>query len=164
MSSTVDDSSWSELKIRLFRALNGISASAEHLTMAELEQAYREVEHKFLSSNLPEPLALEVKRHVAARILGDNMGFEDCDVDWCAERFAELERMGFPGLVQRVGTTLHYCKHMIDCGEKQEAAARLYDLESAIEADTSGAKSQLEAEVHSTISSMLQECSTNPTS
>ena len=164
MSSTVDDSSWGESKVRLFRALNGISASAEHLTMAELEQAYREVEHKFLSSNIPEPLALEVKRRVAGRILGDTMSFMDCDANWCAEHFAELERMGFAELVQRVGTTLHYCRHMIDCGEKEEAAARLHDLESAIEADTSGAKSQLEAEVHSTISSMLQECSTNPTS
>ncbi len=132
--------------------------------MAELEQAYREVEHKFLSSNIPEPLALEVKRRVAARILGDNMGFMDCDADWCAEHFAELERMGFAELVQRVGTTLHYCRHMIDCGEKVEAARRLRDLESAIEADTSDEKSQLEAEVYTTISSMLQECSTNPTS
>ena len=164
MSSTVDDSSWNESKIQLFRALNGISASAEHLTMAELEQAYREVEHKFLSSNIPEPLALEVKRRVAARILGDNMGFEDCDADWCAEHFAELERMGFAELVQRVGTTLHYCRHMIDCGEKEEAARRLRDLESAIEADTSDEKFQLEAEVYTTISSMLQECSRNPTS
>ena len=158
MSSTVDDSSWNESRIQLFRALNGISASAEHFTMAELEQAFREVEHKFLSSNLPDPLKLEVKKHVAARILSDNMGFEDCDVDWCAEHFAELERMGFAELVQRVGTTLHYCRHMIDCGQKQEAARRLRDLESAIEADTSDAKFQLEAEVYTTISSMLQEC------
>ena len=164
MSSTVDDSSWSESRVQFVRALNGISASAEHLTMAELEQAYREVEHKFLSLNLLEPLALEVKRRVAGRILGDTMGFMDCDADWCAEHFAELERMGFAELVQRVGTTLHYCRHMIDCGEKQEAAARLHDLESAIEADTSDAKFQLEAEVYTTISLMLQKCSTNPTS
>lgn len=164
MSSTVDDSSWSESRVQFTRALNGISASTEYLTMAELEQAYREVEHKFLSLNLPEPLPLEVKRRVAARILGDNMGFMDCDADWCAEHFAELERMGFAELVQRVGTTLHYCRHMIDCGEKQEAARRLRGLESAIEADTSDEKFQLEAEVYTTISSMLQECCTNPTS
>lgn len=164
MSSTVDDSSWNEWRVHLGRALNGISASAEHLTMAELEQAYREVEHTFLSSNLPEPLALEVKRRVAERILGDTMFLKDCDVDWCAEHFAELERMGFTALIQRVSTTLAYCRHMIDCGEKQEAARRLRDLESAIEADTSDEKFQLEAEVYTTISSMLQECSTNPTS
>lgn len=164
MSSTVDHSSWSESKVQFSRALNGISASAEHLTVAELEQAYREVEHKFLSSNLPEPLALEVKRRVADRILGDTISLKDCDADWCAEHFAELERMGFTGLIQRVSTTLHYCGHMIACGEKEEAARRLRDLESAIEADTSDEKSQLVAEVHSTISSMLQECSTNPTS
>ena len=164
MGSTVSDSSWNDLRTELGRALNKVSVSAEHLTMAELEQAYREVEHKFLSLNIPEPLALEVKRRVAERILGDTMYLKDCDADWCAEHFAELERMGFAGLVQRVSTTLHYCRHMIDCGEKQEAAARLHDLESAIEADTSDEKSQLVAEVHSTISSMLQECSTNPTS
>ncbi len=164
MSSTVDDSSWNDMRAEVGRALNTVSVSAEHLTMAELEQAYREVEHKFLSLNLPEPLALEVKRRVAERILGDTMFLKDCGVDWCATRFAELERMGFSGLVQRVGTTLHYCRHMIDCGEKEEAARRLRDLESAIEADTSDAKFQLEAEVYTTISSMLQECSTNPTS
>lgn len=164
MSSTVDDSSWNDMRAEVGRALNTVSVSAEHLSMAELEQAYREVEHKFLSLNIPEPLALEVKRRVAGRILGDMMGFMDCAADWCAEHFAELERMGFTALIQRVSTTLAYCRHMIDCGEKEEAARRLRDLESAIEADTSDQKFQLEAAVYTTISSMLQECSTNPTS
>ncbi len=152
------------MRADLGRALNTVSVSAEHLTMAELEQAFREVEHRFLSLNLPEPLKLEVKRRVAVRIFGENMGFEDCDVDWRIENFAELERLGFTDLIQRVHTTLCYCGHMIDIGEKEEAAARLHDLESAIEADTSDEKSQLVADVHTTISSMLQECSPNSTS
>ena len=164
MGNPVSDSSWNDLRTQLGRALNQVSVSADHLTKSELEQAFRKVEKKFLSSSPPDPLKLEIKRRVAARFLGDYMGFEDCDADWCVEHFAELERLGFTDLIQRVHTTLHYCRHMIDCGEKEEAAARLHDLESAIEADTSDAKFQLEAEVYTTISSMLQECSTNPTS